>query len=66
MKPKNTNIGNQSNKSLLPKTHIMVTLPPSTRRQIEALAKTEERSLSYICRRFVEQGLNVQQKKTKQ
>jgi predicted DNA-binding protein len=41
------------------KTHIMVTLPPETRKQIEDLAYSEDRSLSYLCRRFIEQGLNT-------
>lgn len=51
------NLGNQNTVSGQPKSHIMVTLPPTLRLQVEQLADKEQRSLSYICRRFVEQGL---------
>lgn len=65
MKVKNTNIvnrGSQNTQFGKPKSHIMITLPPTMRSQVESLAKQEQRSLSFICRRFVEQGLNALQK----
>lgn len=46
------------------KSHIMVTLPPETRKQVEDLASSEDRSLSYLCRRFIEQGLNTLKKQS--
>lgn len=45
-------------------THIMVTLPLATRKKIESLASKEERSMAYLCRQFIEQGLNANKKKT--
>lgn len=59
MATKKTNPSNQGAPARKPKTHIMVTLPPNTRKQIEALAIKEQRSLSYLCRHFIEQGLNT-------
>ena len=59
MATKKTNFSNQCIPSRKPKTHIMVTLSPATRKQIEALAIKEERSLSYLCRHFIEQGLSA-------
>ncbi|MGD8174811.1 hypothetical protein [Marinimicrobium sp. ARAG 43.8] len=46
---------NTSNRA--PKTHVMVTLPPESRSAVETLAEREDRSMSSICRRFIEQGL---------
>ncbi len=45
-------------------THIMVTLPVATRKKIESLASKQERSMAYLCRQFIEQGLNANKKKT--
>lgn len=39
------------------RTHVMVTLPPELRDQVEQLAKTEDRSMTSICRRMVVDGL---------
>jgi predicted transcriptional regulator len=44
-------------------THIMVTLPVATRKKIESLASKQERSMAYLCRQFIEQGLNANKKK---
>lgn len=44
-------------------SHIMVTLPLTTRKKIEALASKEQRSMAYLCRQFIEQGLNGPKKK---
>ena len=65
MTTKKTNPSNQGAPSRKPKTHIMVTLLPTTRKQIEALAVQEQRSLSYLCRHFIEQGLNVKKSPVK-
>lgn len=62
MKVKNTNIVNRGSQNThfgKPKSHIMITLPLHIHSQVEALAEKEERSLSFICRRFVEQGLEA-------
>jgi hypothetical protein len=65
MATKNTNIGIHTSKGQLPKSHIMVTLPPATRLQLEAIAQKEDRSLSYLCRHFIEQGLNAKKSPNK-
>lgn len=39
------------------RTHVMVTLPDEQRARVEALAKQEDRSMTSICRRFIEEGL---------
>lgn len=39
------------------RTHVMVVLTPEQRTRIEQLAKQEDRSMTSICRRLVEQGL---------
>lgn len=44
-------------------SHIMVTLPLTTRKKIETLASKEQRSMAYLCRQFIEQGLNASKKK---
>lgn len=40
-----------------PKCHVMVTLPPDVREDVESLAKQEDRPMAYICRQFIEQGI---------
>lgn len=54
----NAEAGNSNNRN----AHIMVTLPITTRKKIEALAAKEERPMAYLCRQFIEQGLNALKK----
>jgi predicted transcriptional regulator len=39
------------------RTHVMVTLPDEQRARVEAIAKQEDRSMTSVCRRFIEEGL---------
>lgn len=64
MATKNTKGNGRSNPKSSTPSHIMVTLPLATRKKVEALAAKEQRSMAYICRQFIEQGLNNNKKAT--
>lgn len=63
MATKNTKPIMRSGRKVNETSHIMVTLPLTTRKKVEALASKEQRSMAYLCRQFIEQGLNNVKKK---
>lgn len=59
MKHQNTN----TTKKRQHKPHVMVPLSEEARLKVESLAEKEQRSMAFICRQFIEQGLNGSRKK---
>ncbi|WP_039917607.1 hypothetical protein [Cellvibrio mixtus] len=47
------------------RTHVMVTMSDEQRARIEAIAKTEDRSMTSVCRRLVLESLERLEKSAK-